>query len=620
MADLDVSIILVSYNTRELTLECLRSVYRETEGVPFEMLVVDNASSDGSAQAIADEFDQVQLIALDENLGFGGGCNLAAAKARGGYLLFLNPDTIVLNGAVQKLVAYARLHPDAGLYGGRTLWGDGSLNPTSCWRRPTPWSVFCRGVGLDALFRSNPLFDPESYGRWQRDSDREVDIITGCLLLLRRQVWEELGGFDPAFFQRGEDTDLSLKALSLGYRPRICAEAEIIHYGSQAEKLPPDKIIRNLKAKQMLFERYWSVGQARFGSVMQQIWVLTRLLVWWLVRDPEKRGIYREVWRRRREFAYHPAREQELTERSADENASRAAATPTRAQGGAAVLAGREPAPGAGPPAGEEAGYLDHAGEQIYRVRHPALGTPRGAVLLVGPFGAERLYSYPNWVAWARRLAGAGLEVLRFDFRGMGESSGLFQEMNLDRWSEDVDCCLAFLRETAGDVPVCLQGLRMGALLCARRFHEGQADALLLWDPPSSGEKMLRDVLRGKLAEDMALGITEERRTRDSYIADLEAGRIVEVDGYPWSRRLWESARQFELTLPSQDEARPWQRIRLVRSAKMRTVERGQEWKIPVPVPPFWGDRNTMVPDLSDLFEQSLGWMREAITGEKGPA
>jgi GT2 family glycosyltransferase/pimeloyl-ACP methyl ester carboxylesterase len=619
--DLDVSIIIVSYNTRELTLECLRSLYRETEGVFFEVLVVDNASKDGSAQAIADEFEHVRLMSLEENAGFGGGCNLAAREARGQYLLFLNPDTVVLNGAVQKLVACARRYPEAGLYGGRTYWGDRSLNPTSCWRRPTPWSAFCRAVGLDAIFRSSALFDPESYGRWQRDSDREVDIITGCLLLVEHQAWAKLRGFDPMFFQRGEDADLSLRAWTLGYRPRICPEAEIIHYGGQSERVLPDKVIRNLKAKQMLFDRFWSPGGARFGSLMQKLWVLTRYLAWRLAGHREKLATYREVWQRRREFGRQPARELPPEDPGVREAVSRAGEVPApEASVDEDALIERDRASRLQLPTDEQAGYLDAGDERVYYFRHRARGSCRGAVLLIGPFGVERIYAYSSLVSWARRLALEGFEVLRFDYRGTGESTGQFEEMSLESWLEDIALCHEFLRELTGDVPLVLQGLRMGALLGARCFGEGKADAVLLWDPPASGEKMLKEVLRGKLAEDMALGIAGERKNRDAYIAEIEAGDIVEVDGYPWSRRLWESARQFDLMLPPEDEPRPWQLVRLARSAKRREVEPGKEWRIPVPVPPFWCDKKTMVPDLSDLFEQSLGWTVDAISGGRETA
>jgi hypothetical protein len=143
-----VSVLVVSYNTRAMTLDCLRSLAAETR-VPHEVIVVDNASTDGSAGAIAAEFPGVRLMAETVNHGFAGANNLAAARARGDYLLLLNPDTVVLDGAVDRLLAFARRRPEAGIWGGRTLYGDGRLNPASCWRRMTPWNLFCRASGAD---------------------------------------------------------------------------------------------------------------------------------------------------------------------------------------------------------------------------------------------------------------------------------------------------------------------------------------------------------------------------------------------------------------------------------------------------------------------------------------
>ena len=129
-----ISIIVVSYNTCSLVLECLASVYRETT-VRFELIVVDNASSDGSADAIATHFPDVTLLAEKHNHGFAGAHRIAVRRSTGRYLLLLNPDTVVLDGAIDRLVEFAQRKTEAGIWGGRTYYGDGSLNPTSCWRR-----------------------------------------------------------------------------------------------------------------------------------------------------------------------------------------------------------------------------------------------------------------------------------------------------------------------------------------------------------------------------------------------------------------------------------------------------------------------------------------------------
>ncbi len=255
-----MSIIVVSYGTREMTLACLASIVRETRAAAYEVLVVDNASPDGSAEAIAAAHPSFRHLPQMRNLGFAAANNLAAELAQGEYLLLLNPDTVVLDGAIDKLVAFARRRPQAGIWGGRTLFGDGSLNPSSCWRRQSLWNLFCRGVGLAMLFPDSPLFHSEGYGGWKRDSEREVDVVTGCLLLIGRTLWRALGGFAPEFFMYGEDADLCLRARTLGARPAITPEATIVHYGGATEQNSARKNKRILAAKALLIRHHtWRV-------------------------------------------------------------------------------------------------------------------------------------------------------------------------------------------------------------------------------------------------------------------------------------------------------------------------------------------------------------------------
>jgi len=305
-----LSIIVVSYETREMTLECLRSVFAETRETEFELLVVDNASSDGSADAIEAEFgDRVRLIRSVENLGFAGGNNLAAEEARGELFLLLNPDTVVLRRAIDRLVAFARERPQAGIWGGRTVFADGTLNPASCWRRMTLWGLLSCAAGLSSVFRSSPIFNPEAYGGWARDAIRQVDIVSGCFLLIRRSLWEELAGFDRAFFMYGEEADLCLRARRLGARPVVTPEATIIHYGGASERVPADKIVRLLRAKGLLIDRHMGWGRRRASHLLLGAWPLTRSLYARIRRGVDRRAVERSsadawalVWRRRREW------------------------------------------------------------------------------------------------------------------------------------------------------------------------------------------------------------------------------------------------------------------------------------------------------------------------------
>jgi len=311
---IDVSILIVSYNTRDMTLAALDSIAAETLGLTYEIIVVDNASTDGSAAAIAAHPAKPKLITLQENIGFGRANNLAAENARGYYILLLNPDTLILDNAIGKLVAFAQENRRAMIWGGRTVFADGTLNPSSCWRRMTPWNLFCRFSGLSSLFPASEFFNGEAYGAWQRDRVRHVDIVSGCFLLIPRSIWLALGGFDPLYFMYGEEADLCLRARRLGAHPLLTPEATIIHFGGASERARAAKMVKLIAAKMTLIKRHWNALLRPLGRLLLAAWPLTRALGFKLAARltgkphlTEAAGIWREVWLRRSEWwnGYH---------------------------------------------------------------------------------------------------------------------------------------------------------------------------------------------------------------------------------------------------------------------------------------------------------------------------
>lgn len=311
MKNIDITIIIISYNTKAMTLACLASVFKETQLISFEVIVLDNASEDGSAQAIAQDFPQVHLIALQENLGFAVGNNEAAKYAKGEYLLLLNPDTVVLEGAIDKLYQFAIENESShyGIYGGRTFFADGQLNPTSCWAKPTPWSLFCLGSGLTFLFPKSNFFNPEAYGNWQRNTIREVDIVTGCFFLLKKALWDEMNGFNPAFFMYGEEADLCLRVKAQkGLQPVLYPKAKIIHYGGASEKVRSGKLIKLFQAKILLMQYYWQPKWVGFGIAMLKLRILSRMFMYGLLvllgfkNKQESYTTWKTVWKQRSHF------------------------------------------------------------------------------------------------------------------------------------------------------------------------------------------------------------------------------------------------------------------------------------------------------------------------------
>ncbi len=272
----NLTIIIVSYQTREMTLACIRSVIAETSATSYELIILDNASTDGSAAAIRSNFPDIMVIASDVNLGFARANNVAAARARGQRLLLLNPDTVVLDHAIDRLQTFASAHPTCGIWGGRTVFADGTLNPASCWRRATLWSILCRALGL-ARFHASPLLNWEAYGGWARDSERQVDVVTGCFFLIDRALWERCGGFDPAFFMYGEEADLCLRAHRLGARPMITPDATIIHYGHASEPHAAEQKIKVLAGRISLMQRHEPALPIQIGRMLYKVTVLMRI-------------------------------------------------------------------------------------------------------------------------------------------------------------------------------------------------------------------------------------------------------------------------------------------------------------------------------------------------------
>lgn len=303
----DLSVLVVSYNTKALTLEALESLLRFPPPVDFEVIVLDNASTDGSMDAIRDAFPQLHLIANPQNVGFAAANNLAAKLARGRRILLLNPDTVTLEYSHSAIWAFAEQQPDRGIWGGRTLFPDLTLNPTSCWRRMTLWSVFCGGMGLTHLFSRSTFFNSEAYGDWKRDQIRDVDIVTGCFLMIDTALWRRLGGFDPTFFMYAEEADLCLRAKALGARPGISPQAEIVHMGGMSEVTGADKIVKTARGRVTLMRKHWTPASFAAGKALMLLWSGLRYLGSQFLsgrRDAPgaARAKWSDVWRRRDEW------------------------------------------------------------------------------------------------------------------------------------------------------------------------------------------------------------------------------------------------------------------------------------------------------------------------------
>lgn len=296
-SEAELTVIIVSYNTNALNLAALRTLYETTHETRMHVVVFDNASSDGSADAIAAEFPQVELIRSPENLGFAKANNIVAETARTPWILLLNPDTECHPGAIDNLMRFARETPDAGIWGGRTVFRDGSLNMASCWNRMTLWSVFCRSSGVSAIMPGSEALNPEAMGNWQRDSVRAVDIVVGCFFLMQKPLWDELGGFDLKYFMYGEESDLCLRAAAKGYQPMVTPDAQIMHLVGAASSSSARKKVLVNRARTTLMRDHWPKWQVPLGLGIMWGGAGLRALAETLLRKGSRS--HREIWAER---------------------------------------------------------------------------------------------------------------------------------------------------------------------------------------------------------------------------------------------------------------------------------------------------------------------------------
>lgn len=252
----DVSVVIVNWNTRDMLRDCLRSVYEQTRDIAFEVIVVDNASKDGSTAMVRAEYPQTVVIENRENRGFASANNQAMASCRGRYVLLLNPDTIVLDGAVQKTVVYADAHPDAGIVGCQ-VWENESVIQQTCARFPSVWSTFVQAVGLYRLFPWSCWVGRERLPDWNRDTEREVDVVSGMYMLVRREAIEAVGMMDEDYFVYAEETDWCWRFWKAGWRCVFTPVARIIHRdgGSKSTEQVSVKMFVQMQKSLLIFHR-----------------------------------------------------------------------------------------------------------------------------------------------------------------------------------------------------------------------------------------------------------------------------------------------------------------------------------------------------------------------------
>lgn len=228
---LDLSIVIVNYNTKDLLLECLQSIKQaKKDSYSWETIVVDNASTDGSVEAVKKRYKDIKILRSKKNLGFAAGNNKAITKTSGRYTLFLNPDTMVFPDTLTTMISFMDKNPGVGAATCRIELADGRLDEAAHRGFPTPWNAFTHFSGLEKLFPRSRLFSGYTLGWMSRERTHEIDAASGAFLLVRGEAGRKVSWWDEDYFWYGEDLDFCYRLKEAGWKVMYVPKVRILHY------------------------------------------------------------------------------------------------------------------------------------------------------------------------------------------------------------------------------------------------------------------------------------------------------------------------------------------------------------------------------------------------------
>ena len=297
-----VSILIVNWNTREVLRDCLRTVYEQTKTVPFEVIVVDNASEDGSVDMVKTAFPQVVLLANATNRGFAAANNQGIEVAQGRYVLLLNSDTLVLDVAIDRTVDFAEAHAEAAVVACRVLNPDKTWQPT-CFMFPSALNILIGALYLNKLFPRNRFCGRERMTWWDGGDVRAVDVVAGCFILARREAIEQVGVLDESYFMYGEESDWCCRFHKAGWKVLYTPVADIVHLGGVSSARVKGPMCLQLRASTLLFLRKHN-GLASYvaACLFVSLFFLLRLPLW-LAKAAVSGGVNSEDWEMVRTYA-----------------------------------------------------------------------------------------------------------------------------------------------------------------------------------------------------------------------------------------------------------------------------------------------------------------------------
>lgn len=276
---MDVSVGIISYNTKELLIRCLESIFSRTKGVDFEIIVVDNCSYDGTPEMLKELFPHVSLINNDKNRGFSKAVNQAFKVSTGEFFFILNPDTELSNNAILELFNFIKSHPEVGVVGPKLIYPDGKLQ-FSCRRFMTLWAAIVDVFQIYLYFPRNIFSKKYNYDYWKHNYIREVDWFCGAAFMTRRDIYQKIDMLDERFFIYSEDMDYCLKAKKAGYKNFIIPKAIVIHHhakgGTQHTQVRKIDYYRSLY---LYIKKNSNTPRAIIFRVSVMLWALIYLII-----------------------------------------------------------------------------------------------------------------------------------------------------------------------------------------------------------------------------------------------------------------------------------------------------------------------------------------------------
>ena len=275
-----LSVVILCWNDLRVISNCLKSIYEETRDLEFEVIVSDNGSTDGSLEYIAREYPTVRVVANGTNLGFAKGNNAGIAISKGEYVLILNPDTIIHEQGLQKWVAFADSHPEAGGFGCRVINPDGTFQgPARPF--PTAWRDWIAALYLRPLAYVSDMFVSDTYTGWAGDSERTIDWQSGCCVMFRSSVLKSLGGFDGQFFYHFEEVDLCRRVWNAGYPILYTPTVLVTHLGGQSvNRFPVRFELERYRSRYRYFYKHFGPQAARRCRLTILAWIRIRQAGW----------------------------------------------------------------------------------------------------------------------------------------------------------------------------------------------------------------------------------------------------------------------------------------------------------------------------------------------------